>query len=286
MHRLIILIILTLSIAECIAHPGVGVVMYSHGNLYYTDLSHVWKISPTGQRSIAVRNVHTHELYLDEQENLYGEHEWYYGEATDKWGNYVWRLNKGGDLERYIPAVEGFMDNTTLVRDIEGNSYWASKIDGYSILNIDSRDGKTSRFTDHPFKDIRWLYYSKSDHILYVVDYLQIKKVSATGKVSVVTDILKESGPSFEKVADRHYVFGLWTDHRNDLYIAVYGAQKVIKIDSKSKITTVFESEEGWSPCGGMSAADGSLWIMEFSKNNKTRIRKIDTHGGQTVYGG
>ncbi|MEK6565879.1 MAG: hypothetical protein AABZ41_04135, partial [Bacteroidota bacterium] len=61
--------------------------MDSQGNVYYTDLKHVWKLTPDGTKSIAIRNVHTHELYIDPQDNLYGEHLWYEGDATKKWGH-------------------------------------------------------------------------------------------------------------------------------------------------------------------------------------------------------
>ena len=44
------------------AHPGVGLVEDSRGNVYYTDLVHVWKISPDGRKTIAVRNAHTQRL--------------------------------------------------------------------------------------------------------------------------------------------------------------------------------------------------------------------------------
>jgi len=259
--------------------------MDDEGNVFYTDLTHVWQISPDGKRSIVVRNVHTHELYLDEQGNLYGEHEWYEGEATDKWGNYVWCLSKDGVLEKTIPDVEGFLDNNTLVRDNEGNSYWAKKLGNYQILNRQTPNGQNSLFTKHKFKDIRWVYFSKADKNLYVIDNLKIKKVSQSGNVTVIADDLKETKPSFEDVADRHYIFGIWTDKDKNVFVAVYGASKVKKIGTDGKITTIFESEEGWSPCGGMSAPDGTKWIMEFSKNFKTRLRKISPRGTQTLYG-
>ena len=41
------------------AHPGIGIVMDRQGTVFYTDLTHVWKIMPDGAKSIAVRNVHT-----------------------------------------------------------------------------------------------------------------------------------------------------------------------------------------------------------------------------------
>ena len=75
----------------------------------------------------AVVEAHPHELYLDEEDNLYGEHEWYEGEVTDKWGNYVWCLSYDGVFEKTIQDVEGFLDNNTLVRDLESSTYWVEK---------------------------------------------------------------------------------------------------------------------------------------------------------------
>ena len=66
------------------AHPGVGIVQNSRGTVFYTDLKQVWKITPNGEKSVAVPNVHSHELCLDADDNLYGEHLWYEGEATKK----------------------------------------------------------------------------------------------------------------------------------------------------------------------------------------------------------
>ncbi len=267
------------------AHPGIGIVMDNEGNVFYTDLVHVWKISPEGEQTIAVRNVHTHELYLDANGDLYGEHEWYEGEATDKWGNYVWCLSKDGAFEKVIPDVEGFLDNTTLVRDPDGNTYWAKKSGNGEILMKQMPDETNITASSHEFKDIRWMHVSKYDNNLYVVDHLTLKKVSPSGVVEIVASELKEDGLRFSRVDDRHYVFGVWTDSTSDVYVALYGAGKVIKINSNGEKSTVFESDRGWSPCGGMIAADGTMWIMEFSRRNKTRVTKVVPNDENIVYG-
>lgn len=51
--------------------------MDSKGDVYFTDLKHVWKLAPDGKKNIVVSNVHTHELWIDANDNLYGEHLWY-----------------------------------------------------------------------------------------------------------------------------------------------------------------------------------------------------------------
>ncbi|WP_445382996.1 hypothetical protein [Robiginitalea sp. IMCC43444] len=266
------------------AHPGIGIVMDSKGNVFYTDLNHVWKISKNGKQSIAVRNIHTHELYIDPEDNLYGEHEWYEGEATDKWGNYVWRLSNDGVFEKTIPDVEGFLDNNTLVRDLENNTYWVEKSDGHDVLIKQTLSGQNCYVTDEKFEDIRWMYFSKHDSNLYVVDHLTIKKVTPAGDVTIIADNLKEEKMSFGGVADRHYVFGMWSDKKKNLFVAVYGAGHVKKISPNGKMTVIFESNTFWSPCGGLMAPDGTHWIMEFSRRNKTRVRKITKEGKHTLY--
>src|SRR5262245_18803239 len=103
----IILVLCAAGLAK--AHPGVGIVQDSRGNVFFTDLKQVWKIAPDGDKSVAVPNVHTHELCLDPDDNLYGEHLWYEGDATSKWSHRVWRLKRDGTLSEVIPIREGFV---------------------------------------------------------------------------------------------------------------------------------------------------------------------------------
>jgi len=90
---------------QAYGHPGVGIVRNNQGTIFYTDLAHVWHLAPDGTKSIAVSNVHTHELCLDAAGNLYGEHLWYEGDATRKWGHYVWRRSLDGKVEKIIPSA-------------------------------------------------------------------------------------------------------------------------------------------------------------------------------------
>lgn len=285
--RVIFLIILCLFLLpeKVNAHPGIGIVMDSHGNVFYTDLVHVWKITKDGRRTIAVRDVHTHELFMDAADNLYGEHEWYEGEATDKWGNYVWRLTSDGKFEKIIEDVEGFLDNTTLLRDLDSNTYWTSKQEKGEIINKQDKDGQCSILTEHLFDDIRWMYFSKEDQSLYVVDRLKVKKISSAGHVEIIAQNLKDNKPAFAGVADHHYVYGLCTDNNQNLYIALFGASSVVKIDSHGRRSTFYQSEQDWSPCGILIAPDDVKWIMEFSVRNETRVRRIDPDGNHTIFG-
>ena len=69
-------IVLLLAEAAAEAHPGVGIVQDRRGNVFFTDLKRVWRITADGRMSVWVPDVHTHELCLDAEDNLYGEHLW------------------------------------------------------------------------------------------------------------------------------------------------------------------------------------------------------------------
>ncbi len=268
------------------AHPGIGIVEDSKGNVYYTDLVHVWKISPEGEVTIAVKDVHTHELYIDSEDNLYGEHEWYEGEEIDKWGNYVWCLKNNGELIKTIPDVEGFLDNNTLVRDRKGSSYWSAKSGEGQIIKKTSAQGKQHTFSEHVFEDIRWMFYSEVNGALYVVDLLSVYEVKPSGKVKLLEEDLKKRNSLFNGVADRHYVYGMWDNTEGDLFIALYGGGKVLKIGTDMETAFLGKTGMGWSPCGGITARDGSTWIMEFSIRNRTRVRHVMADGTEEVFRG
>ena len=265
------------------AHPGIGIVMDSRGNIYYTDLTHVWKISPQGNLMKAVHDVHTHQLYLDENDFLYGEHEWYMGEAVDKWGNYTWVLSPEGKFSKLM-EVEGFLENNRLVRDGTGNSYWLKRHDDFQLVYQQSMSGNNTLFSSHRFNNIRWMYFSKTDNHLYIVDHLEVKKIAQTGDVAVVSGAFKEETTPFAGVADHHYLFGLWTDTHGVIYVAVFGAGKIKKINPEGDISTFYESEAGWSPCGGLVAPQGISWILEFSEDNQTRVIRLSADGNRKVY--
>ena len=107
------------------AHPGIGIVKDSHNNIYYTDLAQVWKVSPNGTKTIAVPQVHTHELYMDAKDNLYGQHSLYSGEKTNRWSYYIWRLNATGKLDTILKPTDGFfIEDYSFARDATGAMYW------------------------------------------------------------------------------------------------------------------------------------------------------------------
>jgi streptogramin lyase len=245
------------------AHPPVSVVIDSRGNVYYSDLSRVWRISPDGKETVVVRKVHTHELALDAEDNLYGEHLWYEGERSDKWSHYVWRLSPDGKLRRVIPSREGFLKNYSFVRDATGNMYWADR-GQYGFIRRKAAADNSIRAVAQGLKNVRWMHATPSG-TLYLIDGRDLVRV----RDKKVTRIAK-------KIAGgRHSIMGLWTDRDENVYLADYAHNQVLRVSQDGEIRTVYRSRSRWSPTGGTFDRDGTLWLLEWSSGNRARVIRV-----------
>jgi hypothetical protein len=257
--------------APAVAHPGWGIVQDSHGNIYYTDLAQVWKVAPDGTRTIAVPDVHTHELYLDAQDNLYGEHLWYEGEASDRWGHRVWRLAPDGTIRDVVPATIGFRTWLSFVRDRAGNMYWNDN----GLVRRHAPGGGDAVVSPRRFTDIRSMTVSPAGDV-YLIDQGALIRVGADGAVRTLAQHLGESSAALPFVGEHHQLMGLWLDSAGNAYVAVFGNFKVKRIDPAGRVETVARSTFPWSPTGGFVARDGRLWLLEYSVTNDARIRMAD----------
>jgi hypothetical protein len=289
------------------AHPGVGIVEDSRGNVFYTDLKQVWRIAPDGAKTVAVPNVHTHELYVDAEDNLFGEHLWYEGDATKRWGHRVWRLARDGTLTDVIPAREGFLSDYSFVRDKAGNMYWADRgtAGERAVIKRRSPNGMIMSHASGDFRDIRWMT-AAADGTLFFIDQGDLRRVSPQGKVSTLVSRLSSHDRPPQSVANRHYHQGLWTDRDGNVYVAVTEERLVLKIGKEAKKTVVARTvqpetsagaaraglprllagiaTESWSPTSGMVDRSGSLWLLEYSSRHQVRVRRITQDGKERVY--
>jgi hypothetical protein len=283
-------VVLLLLAGRAQAHPGVGIAQDSRGNVFFTDLKQVWKIAPDGEKSVDVPNVHTHELCLDSDDNLYGEHLWYEGDATGKWGHRVWRLKRDGTLSDVIPAREGFLRDYSFVRDAAGHMYWSDRGEK-TVIKKTSPDGKTATHATGDLRDVGWMMV-QADGTLYLIDSGDLKRVSSDGKVTTVANKLSGLDPAPAAVSRRHYHQGLWTDGDGSVYVAVSEEQLVLKVAPDGKTTVAARSSGTWRPSGGMFDRDGNLWLLESGVNTSSpfratfeaRARRIGRDGKDRVF--
>ena len=282
MKKLLGLLILLLSVATAQAHPGVAIVQDSRGNVFFTDTKQVWKITPDGKKSVAVADVHTHELCLDAQDNLYGEHLWYEGDATKKWGHRVWRLKPDGTVSAVIPAREGFLKDYSFVRDRVGNMYWADR-GKETVIKKRSPDGKIATHATADFRAVQRMA-ARPDGTLFLMDAGNLRRISPEAKVTTVAAKLSEQKTPPAKVAELNYHMGLWTDGEGHVYVAVAEERLVLRVDAEGKAKVVARSGEPWSPSGGMLDRDGNLWLLEYDSANSVRVRRIDRDGRERIF--
>jgi sugar lactone lactonase YvrE len=262
--------------------------MDSRGNVYYTDLAQVWKIAPSGAKSVAVPGVHTHELYLDAKDNLYGEHLWYEGDKTKKWGHRVWRLSADGTLVDVIPARSGFLwdyGDFSFVRDAGGNRYWVDQSQPTAIkIKKTNPDGTVTELCKGcVFTHVGWMTADR-DGTLYVIDGSEVRSIAPDGKNGRVGNNLAEIRGTQAEEASWHLLMGMTTDREGNLYVAAYGARKIKRVAPDGAVTVVARSIWPWAPSGVLIAPDGDLWILESTLANSVRVRRVKRDGTSRGY--
>lgn len=277
-------VLLLISAISAIPHPGVGIVIDSKGNVFYTDLKHIWKIDVQGKRNVAVPNVHSHEIYLDENDNLFGEHLWYEGEGSDKWGHYVWKRSPQGKVEKVVPPTEGFLKNYSFVRDHHNHMFWADRDNACQKIARSNPDGTSSKLGDKCLDDIQWMTATPAGKV-YFVDHHDLMKMDEKGHIETIASGLGERTISQVTVNDPNLVMGVWTDKKENVYVAIYGARKVKKITPDKRVSVVHETSVWWSPTGGLVAPNGDFWLLEYSQTNEARVERITAAGERTIFG-
>lgn len=254
------------------AHPGIGIVMDRQGNVFYTDLSHVWKIAPDGAKSIAVRGVHTHELHLDAQGTLHGEHLWY---SDGRWAHYTWQLSADGKLTK-SPPRDGSRQNHSFVRDAKGNMYWFEPGSPAAFVRV-SPEGQRMRLGENStYRDVRWITATPGGEI-YFTDAGDLRKLAADGSVTTLASQVR-ANPG-------QWMGGVWLDAQNRVYVAVWGGREVKRYDpANSRVEVVARSTAPWGPSGGMVAPNGDLWVLETAEDNSVRVRRISPRGREQIF--
>ncbi|HBK89333.1 MAG TPA: hypothetical protein DDZ56_11815 [Cytophagales bacterium] len=262
------------------AHPSVSILMDSKGNVYYSDLKQVWKITPAGTKTIAVPNVHSHELFIDSNDNLYGEHLWSDGDASNSWGHFTWRLNATGQFEKLIPNTRGFLTNYSFNRDQLGRMYWAGAPGPCQKIMRRNADGSISTLGNLCMKKIRWMTVSPEGTV-YFIDDQDLKKMDVNGQISMISPNIPELSLSSNR--DDHYISGLSLDRDQTVFVADFSSRKVRKYKGNKK-SIVAETRAPWSPAGTLLAPNGDFWILEYSNTNEVRVEKITASGQRIIF--
>lgn len=276
MRVILIFLLVLIWLANAHAHPGIGIVRDSQGNIYYTDLIHVWRITPEGQKSIVVREVHTHELSIDAEDNLYGEDLRYSGEATNRWTNRIWKRSRTGIIMDVVPVQEGHRNNYGFAQDRFGNQYWIYHEPSQTFVRRRTMGGSLATLKpDRELGILNWVAVSPDGKSLYLCSNREVFTMTQNGHVET---LLADDNRG------RHTVMGLAPQPDGSVYMADFGQQAVKKISKAGQVTIVAAIPDPWSPSGVCLAPDGTLWILEYSDRNEARVRSIMPGGRVRIY--
>ncbi len=275
MKKFLLIIILIPLVAP--AHPGIGIVKDSKGNIYYTDLKQVWKISKSN-REIVVPNVHTHELYMDQSDRLLGEGGYYDG-ATKKFYHYVWVYKPDGDIDTLVGMREAYVNHDfAFSRDDRGNEYYLKR---FLIPHADtshiykkSPGAKENVFATGNFRNVNWLYPQKNGSLLYVSGN-SIYRVDSLQNIQLIKTGIGNKKPSY-KFSENIVIWSVWQDTAQNIFAAVFSDQAVIRIDPNGKMEEVHKSNGNWAPLSGVFDNENRLWVLEGSDKNEVRVILAD----------
>lgn len=266
------------------AHPPVSVVMDSRGFVYYSDLENVWRISPTGTRTVAVMGVHTHQLYMDGQDRLFGE-DARNDDVTGRPYHRVWRLDPDGTLTNVIPTRAGYLwdyGDFGFVHDRMGVAYILQHSGGPALLRVGAT-GRVTR-TTLPRPEPGFALPTADDRVVITAGR-DLLRVDPRRQQAVVWKAdLSRLTPRAAEVADRHSLLGLWPGRDGEIYIASYSGAAVIRVDRDGSESVVQRSPGGWAPSGGMIGPDDSMWLLELSPSGQVRVRRIMPDGTERSY--
>lgn len=265
------------------AHPGVGIVKDSRGNIYYTDLKQVWKISG-GSRKVVVPKAHTHELYIDTNDVLYGE-DGYYDPAADKHYHYLWVYRPNGTFDTVMGMKEAYIEQDfSLARDRTGNEYYTRQfLKQPDTTHIYRRtpDGTETVLATGNFKGMKWLHPQRDGSLLFTL-HNNVYRMLASGKVVLVKESLASKRPSFGFSGNNIMLWGAWEDNDRNVYVAAFSDQAVKRIDAKGRVTDYYRSKGNWTPLHGVFDHQGRLWVLETSDRNDIRVTLANEAPGAT----
>jgi hypothetical protein len=272
-NRMRLLIFFLLLSLHARSHPGPGIVKDSRGSIYYTDLQQVWKIEPGRKPRVILKNIHTHELCLDAQDNLYGEHSWYNGERLNTWGHFAWKLQANGRLDTVVGPEAGFLSGYSFVRDASGSMYWTTRFDSVTRFHKRLPDGKVTTIGEGRYGHVKWMHATPDGSLFFTHEKYLFRIIPGHQPSLFAGGLYSECDPK-----KRHSLFGIWSDKNQNLYVADHTAGTVKKITPSGKVTTFLRTTAPWSPVSGVFDDEGHLWLMEYSVANEVRVRRITDH--------
>lgn len=288
------------------AHPATGIVVDRAGNVYFSDLETIWKISAEGKLTVFLagqRGRHVHELAIDGEDNIYGG-DVSYNPVTKGWPSAIWKMTTDGKITYLLDTTETPPRGMSIWRDGAGNSYWVDQNNhtkSQTLLLKRTPDGVVTTFaggaygnadgkgTAAKFGSVGGMAFG-SDGSLYLTDGASIRKVTMEGVVTTIGSGLdfrdRKDQPRFPSGLSGSLT-GLAVASDGTVYAADSGNRRLLKVTPEGKVEAILRTEPPFFP-NGVAVAGNDLYVLEvgFTLPNISsgpRVRKISVNGKQTI---
>ncbi len=240
-------------------------------------------ITRDGTRSVAVENVHTHELWIGPDGNVHGDDVQNVGDA---YRHRVWKRTASGTTVNTQPWRSGHPTDYydfSFNYDDDGQMYVLRR-DNTSI-DVRSRGGDVVRTVqlDETLGFPHWMTVATDGTAFVTVGSTLLRIAAGQSETRLVATNLVQRTPAFADLHDRHALMGIWTDAAGNVFVADYAGQAVRQVSVDGHVTTVWRGEGKWSAAGGTVDVDGSLLILEWSASNAVRVSRVLADGTTTV---
>ena len=288
------------------AHPATGIVVDRAGNVYFSDLETIWKISTDGKLTIFLagqRGRHVHELAIDGEDNIYGG-DVSYNPATKGWPSAIWKMTPDRKITYLLETTESPPRGMSIWRDRAGNSYSVDQNNHTKTQTLllkrtpegvvttlaggayGHSDGKG---TAAKFGSVGGMAFG-SDGSLYLSDGASIRKVTMEGIVTTIGSGLdfrdRKDQPRFLSGLSGSLT-GLAVAPDGTVYAADSGNRRLLKVTTQGKVEAIMRTEPPFVP-NGVAISGNELYVLEvgFTLPNISsgpRVRKISGDGKQTI---
>jgi sugar lactone lactonase YvrE len=288
--------------ADVAAHPAWGIVVDHNNQIYFSDIETIWKIDAQGKLTVfraGLSGRHTHEINIDESDNLYGVDN-SYEPATQRSTVALWKMTPAGAFSYVVAPTSDPPKAMTSWKDHAGNSYYVGESDnsGREIFVLKrTPDGTVTtlagnRKAGDEYRQVT--LYSVggmafgTDGALYFTDNSNVRKVTMDGEMTLLAGNVAVENRADSPMSDSALtrLFGIAVDAQGAAFVADYGNRQILKIAPGGAVSTVARAERPWSPTG-VAFKDGNLYILEFGFTPPStyipRVRKLSSDGSITL---
>jgi hypothetical protein len=277
------------AVAGAHAHPPYGLATDARGNIYFSDLEAVWRLTPAGRLELfraRSGDTHVHEVVVAPDGAVEGDLN-HYDPATGRFYTGLWRRTSDARETMPVPMTEDAPDGFGLWQDGRGNRYashWPSNEDRRTILTRRSPDGRSKivfaegrpgAARKGSVAGVGGMAFG-ADGAVYFADRNLLRRLGPDGRTVLVFQA--PAGSSLR---------GLAVARDGRILAADMGLKSVIAVAADGRVETLYREMEAWLPTA-VAAFGGRLLVLEANadprdQTNRVRVIRVDEKGRSEV---